>query len=144
MTVKTEKPTKKSTITASESSNSTANKGMKANKEKSTVAAKSQINTSKKSSVAKTTAPKKDAVTESSSAKSPSTTTAKKTSSNKSTAAKSKLDKQPTLSDYEKMALIEKTAYFIAEERGFTQGDPMQDWLVAETRVNQMIMEGNF
>ena len=30
---------------------------------------------------------------------------------------------------------IAETAYFLAMERGFTDGDPLQDWLEAERRV---------
>ena len=30
---------------------------------------------------------------------------------------------------------IAKAAYFMAMERGFTSGDPLQDWLEAERRV---------
>jgi hypothetical protein len=37
--------------------------------------------------------------------------------------------------------LIEQTAYFIAEERGFSEGDPVQDWLAAERRVDKMLKE---
>lgn len=37
--------------------------------------------------------------------------------------------------------LIAKTAYFRAEERGFTGGDPAQDWLEAEAEVDRYLME---
>jgi hypothetical protein len=41
----------------------------------------------------------------------------------------------------ERLALIEQTAYFIAEKRGFAGGDPEQDWLLAEKQVDQMLKE---
>lgn len=31
----------------------------------------------------------------------------------------------------------------IAEQRGFSQGDPAQDWLSAEEEVNRMLMSGD-
>ncbi len=37
--------------------------------------------------------------------------------------------------------LIAKTAYFHAEKRGFSGGDPEQDWLEAETEVDRYLME---
>ena len=37
--------------------------------------------------------------------------------------------------------LIQQMAYFIAEERGFQGGDPVQDWLAAEQRVDEMLKE---
>ena len=38
-------------------------------------------------------------------------------------------------------SLIEQTAYFIAEKRGFQGGDPVQDWLAAERQVDEMLKE---
>lgn len=37
--------------------------------------------------------------------------------------------------------LIQQTAYYIAEKRGFVGGDPVQDWLTAERRVDEMLNE---
>lgn len=105
---------------------------------KKTTTAKSQSTSTKKTSSAKSSSPTDKPKTKSAK-KSTSTTT-------KSTRAKSTKSaaKQTTvLSDVEKAALIEKTAYYIAEARGFVQGDPTQDWLLAESRVNQMIQEGS-
>ena len=41
----------------------------------------------------------------------------------------------------ERMALIEQTAYFIAEKRGFKGGDPEHDWLLAEKQVDKMLKQ---
>lgn len=35
--------------------------------------------------------------------------------------------------------LIQQTAYFIAEKRGFEGGDPVQDWLMAEKQVDELL-----
>lgn len=35
--------------------------------------------------------------------------------------------------------MIEEAAYFLAEHRGFEGGDPLQDWLVAESEVNTVL-----
>jgi hypothetical protein len=35
--------------------------------------------------------------------------------------------------------MIAETAYFLAQERGFTGGDPVADWIEAERRVDQQL-----
>ena len=35
--------------------------------------------------------------------------------------------------------MIAETAYFLAQERGFTGGDPVSDWIEAERRVDQQL-----
>lgn len=37
---------------------------------------------------------------------------------------------------------IEVAAFYIAERRGFAPGDPMDDWLAAETEIDQLLAEG--
>ncbi len=37
---------------------------------------------------------------------------------------------------------IEVAAYFIAERRGFAEGDTLQDWVVAEAQVDQLLKDG--
>ena len=39
--------------------------------------------------------------------------------------------------------LIQLTAYFKAEQRGFADGDPEQDWLEAEAEVDYLLLEGH-
>ena len=39
--------------------------------------------------------------------------------------------------------LIQLTAYHKAESRGFTGGDPEQDWLEAEGEVDSMLLDGD-
>lgn len=34
--------------------------------------------------------------------------------------------------------MIAETAYYLAEQRGFSGGDPVKDWLDAEVLVDQM------
>ena len=35
--------------------------------------------------------------------------------------------------------MIAETAYFLAQERGFTAGDPVTDWIEAESRVDRKL-----
>jgi hypothetical protein len=35
--------------------------------------------------------------------------------------------------------MIELTAYYIAEKRGFAGGDPHADWLAAEAEVDRLL-----
>lgn len=35
--------------------------------------------------------------------------------------------------------MIAETAYFLAQERGFTAGDPVSDWIEAERRVDRQL-----
>jgi len=37
--------------------------------------------------------------------------------------------------------MIQLVAYLNAEKRGFTNGDPLQDWLLAEEQVDKMLSE---
>lgn len=37
----------------------------------------------------------------------------------------------------ERRQMIEKEAYFIAERRGFQGGNPIQDWLEAEMKIDR-------
>jgi hypothetical protein len=39
----------------------------------------------------------------------------------------------------ERHALICNAAYYLAERRGFANGDPAQDWLMAEKEVDQLL-----
>ena len=41
----------------------------------------------------------------------------------------------------ERLAMIEKEAYFLAEARGFVGGDPAQDWLQAEQKVDALLKQ---
>lgn len=38
-----------------------------------------------------------------------------------------------------KLQMIAEAAYYIAEKRGFQGGDEVQDWLTAETQIEQML-----
>ncbi len=44
-----------------------------------------------------------------------------------------------SISAAEKQRLIQETAYFIAQQRGFAPGNEIQDWLIAEKKVNEII-----
>lgn len=38
--------------------------------------------------------------------------------------------------------MISEEAYFMAEKRGFTGGNPCDDWAQAESKVDAMIKQG--
>lgn len=79
------------------------------------------------------------------------TASTSKTSANKSakTTAKAKTSTAPktniqeqtklTISQDQRRQLIETAAYLRAEQRGFNGGDPMDDWLQAESEVDAML-----
>lgn len=37
---------------------------------------------------------------------------------------------------------VEVAAYYIAAARGFAPGDPLQDWIQAETEIDRLLKEG--
>jgi hypothetical protein len=43
------------------------------------------------------------------------------------------------ISTDERQRMIAETAYFHALERGFTGGDPLDDWLIAEREINHLL-----
>jgi hypothetical protein len=43
----------------------------------------------------------------------------------------------------ERHRMIAEAAYRRAEQRGFTDGDPLQDWLEAETQIEMQLKDGN-
>lgn len=70
------------------------------------------------------------------------TTTAKSRSAANKTTKPVKTKKSNNINGTDTRAiLIEKMAYYIAEQRGFEGGDPVQDWLAAERRVDEMLSE---
>jgi len=44
-----------------------------------------------------------------------------------------------SVSREERHALICNAAYYLAQRRGFADGDPAQDWLMAEKEVDQLL-----
>ena len=49
--------------------------------------------------------------------------------------AAEQLSEQGTFNQDERYHLIAETAYFIAEQRGFKGGNPVDDWLQAEAKI---------
>jgi Protein of unknown function (DUF2934) len=39
-------------------------------------------------------------------------------------------------------AMIAEAAYFLAEKRGFSPGDEIQDWLEAESQIESLLRQG--
>ncbi len=48
-----------------------------------------------------------------------------------------------TITADERRRMIEQAAYFRANERGFSGGDPLNDWLTAEKRIDAMLPKQN-
>ena len=109
--------------------------------------------TTKSKKSAKKAAKKKAASKKATTAKSSTAKTAQKTAkkpAEKTVAAnqpgkttgtkKAKLSvKAKSDANSKRFMLIQQTAYYIAEKRGFVGGDPEQDWLMAEQQVDEML-----
>jgi hypothetical protein len=50
------------------------------------------------------------------------------------------VDRSPVVSAEERERMIAEAAYFKAENRGFRDGDPIQDWIEAETEINAVLI----
>ncbi|MGD2137515.1 MAG: DUF2934 domain-containing protein [Gammaproteobacteria bacterium] len=48
---------------------------------------------------------------------------------------------QPGIDAEQRQQLIAEQAYLIAEQRGFQGGDPCRDWVEAEKRVNDILLQ---
>lgn len=48
---------------------------------------------------------------------------------------------QPQPEDEQRLRLIAEEAYLRAERRGFTDGDPVSDWLAAEREVDERLRQ---
>lgn len=56
--------------------------------------------------------------------------------------AKSKTSRSSTgkfVTPEQRLQMIAEAAYFLAEQRGFEQGDPEADWLCAESQIDKML-----
>jgi hypothetical protein len=66
-------------------------------------------------------------------------------------AAKAKAPAKPTavksaasLSDDQRNNYVQVAAFYIAERRGFTPGNPAEDWAAAEVEIDRLIASGQF
>ena len=57
--------------------------------------------------------------------------------------AKPEAKAKAAVSPEERFSMVARAAYFIAERRGFADGDPVQDWLVAECQVEALLAARN-
>lgn len=48
------------------------------------------------------------------------------------------------LTEDQRQHCVSVAAFYIAERRGFTLGDPVQDWLDAEAEIDRLIASGHF
>lgn len=62
--------------------------------------------------------------------------TATQTSAAPKRSASGKTSRKAPKADRARM--IAEAAYYLAEQRGFAAGDPVKDWLDAETMIDQM------
>jgi len=49
--------------------------------------------------------------------------------------------KSQSVTEEQRIQMIEEAAYFKAEERGFEGGDPIADWLTSEQEVDQILSQ---
>jgi BRCT domain type II-containing protein len=70
-------------------------------------------------------------------------TTKKPAAKRKTTASKStRSRKKPVaikISDEQRLSMIAESAYYKAEQRGFAGGNPVDDWLAAESEVDALL-----
>jgi hypothetical protein len=57
-------------------------------------------------------------------------------------AATSKKPAAATVSPAQRSNYVEIAAYYIAERRGFTPGDPLADWAEAEAEIDRLLATG--
>lgn len=73
---------------------------------------------------------------------------ATKAAAKKVSAAKTKLKPStapaPVLTSEQRHHYVSVAAFYIAERRGFTLGNPADDWLAAEAEVDRLIASGHF
>ena len=73
-------------------------------------------------------------------------TTSRNTSSKKPTLTKSGSRGKSTSGSFvtpeQRRQMIEEAAYFLAEHRGFCEGDTQADWFCAESQIDQMLTKG--
>jgi len=50
----------------------------------------------------------------------------------------------PVLTSEQRTHYVAVAAFYIAERRGFTLGNPAEDWLAAEAEVDRLIASGHF
>ena len=61
--------------------------------------------------------------------------------SNKRPKVAKKTAQMKKFGDLERREMIAHEAYMRAEQRGFNGGDPVQDWLLAENKVDEIIKQ---
>jgi hypothetical protein len=74
--------------------------------------------------------------------KSPAKSAAPQTKTKAQRAATGVASAPPALSVEDRRGMIAQAAYLYAEQRGFTGGDPVQDWLRAEAEVDAALASG--
>jgi pyruvate/2-oxoglutarate dehydrogenase complex dihydrolipoamide acyltransferase (E2) component len=60
------------------------------------------------------------------------------------TALKPSTAPAPTITAEQRNHYVSVAAFYIAERRGFTLGDPGLDWLEAEAEIDRLIASGHF
>jgi hypothetical protein len=68
-----------------------------------------------------------------------STDTRRDTRSKTKRPAEAEAVTRPEITAESRRQMIEEAAYFRAEKRGFTSGDPANDWLIAEEEIDQLL-----
>jgi hypothetical protein len=57
-------------------------------------------------------------------------------------AARAPAKKPKSVPQEQRRNYIEMAAYYIAERRGFTPGNPLEDWVQAEAEIDRLLAEG--
>ena len=100
-------------------------------KTSSTTSSKTKSTTAKTSASGKTKA----------AAKTSKTTIAAKSSSRRKTTEVTAAAAVTTISPQIRQEMIAEAAYYIAQSRGFSEGNPESDWFRAERQIDEMIQQ---
>ena len=96
----------------------------------------------------KTAAPQKSVTAPAAKKASVKTAAVKPVAAKKATAPDVKLKAstapKPTLTTEQRNHYVSVAAFYIAERRGFTLGNPQDDWLAAEAEIDRLIASGHF
>lgn len=69
-------------------------------------------------------------------------TVAKAAGAGKAAPKKQAVAKRAPVPEDQRRHYVEVAAYYIAERRGFSEGDPLADWAVAEAEIDRLLAEG--
>jgi len=111
---------------------------------KATPAATKAAPAAKKTAVAKNPAATKKAAVRPATVSAPASVVKAVKPNARTTALKPSTAPHAAISAEQRAHYVSVAAFYIAERRGFTLGNPEQDWLQAEAEIDRLIASGHF